>query len=107
MQGAIGVVDPLSPKEPCAMQHVAGASRKKVDPRGLVRQLTSLGAITQSELQLLERSMSIRNRVAHGYQPGTLEVGLVRQLRDFTRRLLEAGETVDDSFDFPTVSTWI
>jgi hypothetical protein len=71
----------------------------------LIRQLTSHGLITQSELKLLELCLSARNQVVHGFV-GTLNAAPIQQLLSFARRLLEAGETANDTFDFATVSAW-
>ena len=77
------------------------------DPRRLIRQLTSKGLITQTELRMLEECLSVRNRAVHGFQTGTLDAQLVKELFSFSRRLLEAGETGSDAFDFSTVSAWV
>jgi hypothetical protein len=92
-----------------ALRHAAKRNNIEADrdPRRLIRQLTSHGLITQTELQMLEQCLSVRNQVAHGFEAGTLDAALVRQLLSFTRRLLEAGETISDTFDFPTVSAWV
>src|SRR5262249_48061786 len=91
-----------------ALRHAA-ARRDIVpdrDPRRLIRQLTSQGLITQSELQMLERCLSARNQAAHGFVAGTVDPALMHHLLSFSRRLLEAGETARDTFDFATVSAW-
>lgn len=92
-----------------AMRHAARRNSIEPDrePLRLIRQLTSHGLITQAELQMLERSLSVRNQVAHGFEAGTLEPALIQQLFSFTRRLLDAGETVSDAFDFSSVSAWV
>lgn len=76
-------------------------------PLRLLRQVTSLGVITQSDLRFLERCMEIRNRVAHGFQPEPLDSQLLSQLASLAQRLLEAGETIDDGFSFLNVSHWV
>src|SRR5438270_2207515 len=91
-----------------ALRHAA--LRKDIEPdrepRRLIRQLTSHGLITQAELQMLELSLGARNQVVHGFVAGTLDARLIQQLLSFTRRLLDAGETASDTFDFATVSAW-
>jgi hypothetical protein len=91
-----------------ALRHAARRNKLEPDrdPRRLIRQLTSHGLITQTELQMLERSLVVRNNVAHGFEAGNLDSRLIQQLFLFARRLLEAGETVSDTFDFSTVSAW-
>ena len=76
-------------------------------PNRLIRELTSLGVITQSDQSLLERCLEFRNRVVHGFRAGEIPVSLAHGLAGFAQRLLEAGETVDDTFDFQNVSRWI
>jgi hypothetical protein len=91
-----------------ALRHAARRNNIEPDrdPRRLIRQLTSHGLMTQTELQMLEQCLSVRNHVAHGFEAASLDAALVRRLLSFTRRLLEAGETISDTFDFPAVSAW-
>src|SRR5205814_5680846 len=77
------------------------------DPRRLIRRLTSYGAITEAELRMLDGCFNIRSRVVHGFESDNLDERLISQLLSFTRRLLEAGETVHDAFDFHAVSIWV
>jgi hypothetical protein len=77
------------------------------DPKRLIRQLTSQGMISQVELQMLEKGLSVRNQAVHGFEAQHLDRELGRQLLSFTRRLLDAGETGRDTFDFASVSRWV
>ncbi len=91
-----------------ALRHAAVRSDMEPDgdPRRLARQLTSHGLITQTDLRLLETCLSARNQAVHGFVASALDAPLIQQLLLFARRLLQAGETVSDTFDFATVSEW-
>ena len=65
-------------------------SLQRFDPLYLVKQLTTEGAISRPEYQLLMDTLSLRNAIAHGFKTAQITQNSVHEVIEITEQLLKA-----------------
>lgn len=66
-----------------------GLNLKKFEARYLIKQLVTEGVISRSEYQLLTNAFSLRNSIAHGFEPMQPNQESVDELINITEQLLK------------------
>lgn len=68
--------------------HHEGIGLKQATPRYLIKQLMTEGVISNSDYQLLENALALRNAVAHGYKSRSVTEHSVNELVSVAEQLL-------------------